>query len=119
MLTIRPTQMQAFDAARLERFVTHAYAAVCRHWPRQVEACDEATSRERLRGIARQAQALGLSSTQEGLRLVNVVYALGDDYLARHPWAARIVGDTRLSPVVKLEMLVDHTAAWLNGEEVN
>lgn len=118
MLTIRQDQMHVFEDIQLERFVSHAYGVVRRHWRRQAEAAGETATRARLRRLARQGRALGLVSVQDGLRFVNVAFALGDDFLVRYPWAARIAGNGHLSPAVRLELLVDRTAAWLDGEEV-
>jgi hypothetical protein len=103
--------------ARVRRHPVGAFRFPCL-WRRQAEAVGETATRARLRRLARQGRALGLVSVQDGLRFVNVAFALGDDFLVRYPWAARIAGNGHLSPAVRLELLVDRTAAWLDGEEV-
>jgi len=118
MLKIRSPQMDALARERLERFVDEATAVVSRHWKEQAEQLGTAATRERVYQAVLQAQSHGIVRRDDTLRYLNVAFALGDDFVEKFAWAGRIVTNTRLRPDVRISLLVERTASYLDGFEV-
>lgn len=118
MLRIRSAQMDALSRQRLERFVEEATGVVSRHWSAEVARLGPDATRERVREAVLQAREHGIVGREDALRYLNVVFALGDDFVEKFPWAGRIVNNTRLRPDVRMSLLAERTASYLDGFEV-
>jgi hypothetical protein len=118
MLKIRSAQLDALSRQRLEGFVDEATGVVSRHWKEQVEQLGPAATRERVLEAVLQAQDLGIVRREDTLRFLNVVFALGADFVEKFAWAGRIVTNLRLKPDVRMSLLSERTASYLEGFEV-
>jgi hypothetical protein len=107
MLKIRPEQMQAFQEAASHQFEEDIIGYLLEYWSRKCEQLGPVRLRESIRHGLRRAQAYGLTSQQDILRYINLMFLLGHDF-DRDPrffWAHSILNDPNLGATEKLDGL--------------
>jgi len=109
---IRPEQGAAFDHAAQENFVKRVIGHANEFFPDECHELGPDGLRSTIQYCIKQAGRYGISSGVDVCRYVDIALGLGRDFDRdpKHPWAASILNDKRLSPEGKLSKLLGFVA---------
>lgn len=114
MLNITAGQMRLLGEATDELFLQEVAARVGEHWPRRVERLGPQVLLARLRAVHRVALGCAIKERPDLLRLANMAMALDDDFTGKDfAWVHATLGDTRLRPGDRLDVLDEQVRDWL------
>ncbi|MDG9882349.1 hypothetical protein CSV86_007565 [Pseudomonas putida CSV86] len=114
MLLINNLQMQQLAQATDEVFLKAVAACVSRHWPQRCERLGPQALLTRLRSVGQVALGYGIKERPDVLRLANMAMALDHDLSrADLDWVHLRLGDTRLRPADRLDLLDGDVREWL------
>jgi hypothetical protein len=113
VLVIRPPQWDVFSAEHRRKFVDRVLATIQECWPRTYAARGEPALRVLIEKCVAEAEGMGIVTARDCARYVNLVIALGDDFLGqpRFAWAAHLLGKQDLVPATRLDLVFDRVKA--------
>jgi hypothetical protein len=91
MWMIRREQLLAMGGLRREAFEVRALAHVWRFFPEPCRSLGELGTRELVRRGIERARGHGFTSERDLCKYLNLVFAFGEDFGSRLPWAASIL----------------------------
>lgn len=105
MLTIRQSQLDAFETAQRERFEVEAVAHVRDRLPEYYAALGEKQTLQAVREAMADASAYGLE-TPVGVNVyIRLAFVLGPDFATDHVWARDVLADRDANEYARVENL--------------
>ena len=116
MLTMRPAQVQAFDAAALKDFEELMLPHLKKFFPEFCEAAGEPKLREFIRYGAKRSASYQITAKRDVSRYIDLMVSLGADFDKDKdlPWAGEILR-TRNSADIRISVLLKTAAKHLRG----
>jgi hypothetical protein len=116
MLSIRPEQLHALTAPAREAFLARMLPHVKRYHPRQAAELGDDGVRDAIRAAVAAADRYGMRIEYDISRFIDLWFALGFDFdvSPRHPWAAPLLAESRLTPSQRMDRLFELALQYLD-----